>query len=200
MRNNGFVALLVAVGIPAVAVLVLKDPWHALLRPWLASLPVGPGDLAAHLLYGLPAAILSLVAIAALRLGPWHFRPTRQAVKMALLVTVASLLVTFGFHSGEKVTTWGVVGNLASTFYEELTFRALVVLGVLRWKSSPRLAILIAGLVFTLPRLSGPWQSQLTLFLLGALYAATFLRHRNLFGPWLAHTLTDLAYSWSSAR
>jgi len=191
------VVLLVALGIPAFALLLLREPWHAWLAPWLAGLAPGPSELARHLLYGLPAALLSGLAIVSLRLGPVHFRPTRRAVVEGVAVGVASLLISVPFTgmAGQPgFSGWGAVGNLLSNFYEELSFRALVVLGVLRTWNRSAAAVVIAGLVFALGRPGGPWQAQFNLFLLGCLYAAAFLRERNLFVPWLGHTLTDLAF------
>ncbi len=184
--------LLVAVGIPAFAALVLKGPWHALLSPWLDSLAAGPRELVAHLLFGLPAALLSGLAIYYWRLGPLHFRP---ALGPAAGLTALSVLVCapFAGDPGPGLTLWGVAGNLVSNFYEELSFLALVALAALRWPGRPALAVLLCGLVCALPRWDGSW---LNLFLLGCLYAAWFCRDRNLFVPWLAHTLTDLIFSF----
>lgn len=190
--------LLVALGVPAVALFVLKSPWHALLSPWLATLAPGPRELAAHLLFGLPAALLSLAAIVALRLGPVSFRPTWPAVGQGVALALVSLLVTLPLLTTSGWAPfggWGAVGNLVSNFYEELSFRGLVVLGVLRCWNRPALAVVVSALLFALARVGAPWQAQLNLFLLGGLYAAAFCRNRNLFVPWLGHTLTDFTFN-----
>lgn len=185
-------ALLTAVGIPAFAALVLKGPWRAWLGPWLGVLADGPRELVAHLLYGLPAALLSGLAIYYWRLGPLHFRP---ALGRGLVLTALSVLVCAPFAGtpGPGLTCWGVAGNLVSNFYEELSFLALVALAALRWPRRPALAVLLCGVVCALPRWDGVW---LNLFLLGCLYAAWFVRDRNLFVPWMAHTMVDLIFGY----
>jgi len=191
------------------------------LRVWLARLAgdpsmVGPGRVFCHLfLFSTLTALVSFAVWSLLAARGWLPRPREwfgpgprpvatavhgviagvalSAFFVGLVAAVSAAGVTTGLRVAlSRFDGWDAVANLFSNFYEEIVYRGLMLLTIVRVSGRPWLGVILSSLVFGLVHTQYGIVMMSTVAIGGAAMAWVCLRTRSLWSAWAVHMLTDI--------
>jgi membrane protease YdiL (CAAX protease family) len=167
----------------------------------------GSGLFLRHLLtFSLVTAAISLAAWFAFARAGW-LAPVRPwlgfgpgAIRLGVIAGVAlsAFVLIVGIAMGERVhfhpDAWKMFGNVFSNYYEELTYRGLLMQAAWAATGSRVAAVVLSSLVFGWTHMHGSHAMVMAIgaTIAGCVFGALAIRTRSLGGAWVAHQVSDM--------
>jgi membrane protease YdiL (CAAX protease family) len=167
----------------------------------------GAGLFLRHLLtFSLVTAAISLAAwLAFARVGwlapplPWlGFGPGALKLGAIAGVALSALVVIVGVAMGERVhfhpDGWKMAGNVFSNYYEEVSYRGLLMQAAWAATGSRVAGVVLSSAVFGWTHFHGSHAAVMAIGagVAGCVFGALAIRTRSLGGAWVAHQVSDM--------
>jgi membrane protease YdiL (CAAX protease family) len=167
----------------------------------------GSGLFLRHLLtFSLVTAAITTAAwLAFARAGwlapprPWlGFGPGAWKLGAIAGVALSAAVVVGGVAMGERVhfhpDGWKMAGNVFSNYYEELSYRGLLMQAAWAATGSRNAAVVVSSAVFGWTHFQGPHGAEFAIAagVAGCVFGALAIRTRSLGGAWVAHQISDM--------